>query len=345
MQRHFTNMESGRLDKALVALAPDYSRARLQALIEAGKVTVNGVVLTTASHKLKGGEAITLEPEDIVEAEPEAEAIALDVVFEDEHIIVINKPAGLVVHPAAGHAKGTLVNALLAHCGASLSGIGGVKRPGIVHRLDKDTSGLMVVAKHDKAHQKLSAQFAGHKLSRTYEAFVWGVPKRSVGTIEAAIARSTANRQKMAVVLPPRQTGRRIVAEHRVAVEYEAPEFKAHGKHAITHYDVQESFGLVAARLSCELETGRTHQIRVHLAHLGHSVLGDPLYGEARGHKKHRALQALDDAPRALILDFPRQALHAAALSFIHPVTGKKMRFTAPRPDDMAALLKALRKI
>lgn len=322
-----------RLDKALVAAFPAYSRARLQALIEEGAVKVDGKVNTTASTKLKGGEEITLCVPQAIETALMAETIPLDVVYEDKHLLVINKPAGMVVHPSAGHGKGTLVNALLAYCKGSLSGIGGVARPGIVHRLDKDTSGLMVVAKTDAAHKGLSAQFSDHSLSRTYNAITWGHPPTTKGVIDAAIGRSASRtavaRKKMAVVKAGR-TG---------------------GRHARTHFTVDEKFGPFAALLSCVLETGRTHQIRVHLAHLGCSVLGDPSYGAAKGHrqKTEAALKKLAQQDKneaaIIILGFPRQALHAAELSFVHPITGKKMAFTADWPTDMKALLKALKKL
>jgi 23S rRNA pseudouridine1911/1915/1917 synthase len=247
------------------------------------------------------------------------EAIDLDIVYEDDDLIVIDKPAGLVVHPAAGHDSGTLVNALLAHCGDSLSGIGGVKRPGIVHRLDKETSGLMVVAKTDRAHQALSEQFASHgrdgRLEREYLAIVWRVPERRHGTIDAALARSSTNRQKIAVS----RSGT--------------------ARSAITHYDVEEQFGDVAALIRCRLETGRTHQIRVHLAHIGHPVLGDPAYG--KGFSASRS--GLTEEARAALIALDRQALHAAVLGFDHPVTGKHLRFERAPPADMQRLLAALR--
>ncbi|NDE91600.1 MAG: RluA family pseudouridine synthase, partial [Alphaproteobacteria bacterium] len=276
------NGEAGRLDKVVTSLLPDVSRARLQKLIGEGALLVNGKPVTDVAHKLRGAEVITLEIPEAADAKPKAQRIKLDIVYEDDDLLVINKPAGMVVHPAAGNLDGTLVNALLAHCGKSLSGIGGVKRPGIVHRLDKDTSGLMVVAKHDAAHQGLSEQFSGENgktLSRVYQAFIWGAPSPKRGTITGDIGRSETNRKKMALV--------------------------NHGKHAITHYEVLETYapaadaegfgGVVrknksarkenkapfASLIQCVLETGRTHQIRVHLAHIGNSVLGDALYGNA----------------------------------------------------------------
>ena len=338
--------EAGRLDKVASRLLPEVSRARLQKLITEGAVHVNGKAVTDVAHKLRGAEIITLEIPEATDAKPRAQKIKLNVVYEDKDVLVINKPAGMVVHPAAGNLDGTLVNALLSHCGKSLSGIGGVKRPGIVHRLDKDTSGLMVVAKHDKAHQGLSEQFAGENgktLSRIYQAFIWGAPSTKRGTITGDIGRSETNRKKMALV--------------------------SHGKHATTHFEVLETYApepdeegygkLVrknksarkenkapfAALIQCELETGRTHQIRVHLSHIGNSIIGDALYGNAKGCKQ-RALSTLqkfygdDEKKMVLITDFPRQALHAKSLSFIHPVSGKEMTFEVDLPKDMQQLLK-----
>ena len=255
--------------------------------------------------------------------EPKGENISLEIVYEDKHLIVINKPAGLVVHPGAGHETGTLVNALIAHCGDSLSGIGGVKRPGIVHRLDKDTSGLLVVAKNDAAHQSLSEQFAAHgrdgKLSRSYVALVWGCPERAKGTIDTGIARSTANRQKMAT------------------------SHAASARQAITHYEVLESFG-EPARVSlvrCDLETGRTHQIRVHMAHIGHPLLGDATYGAGF---KSSAVK-LPEPIRQKLAALHRQALHAQSLGFVHPKTDKPLYFNSNPPDDFNGLVTALRAI
>lgn len=346
-QKHMISLkgEAGRLDKIASSLLPDISRARLQKLIMDGALAVNGKTVTDVAHKLKGAETLTLDIPDAVDATPRAQKIKLDIVYEDDDLIVINKPAGMVVHPAAGNLEGTLVNALLAHCGKSLSGIGGVKRPGIVHRLDKDTSGLMVVAKHDAAHQGLSEQFSdktsGKTLSRIYHAFIWGAPDVKRGTIQGDIGRSDTNRKKMALV--------------------------SHGKHAITHYEILETYappiedagfgGVIrknksarkenrapfAALIQCVLETGRTHQIRVHMAHIGHSVLGDALYGNAKGCKQ-RALSTLqklygdDEKKLAIVTGFPRQALHAKALSFIHPITRKKLSFEVDLPADMQAL-------
>jgi 23S rRNA pseudouridine1911/1915/1917 synthase len=311
-----------RLDRVLARLGSDLSRSRLQALIREGRVSVDGAPALDPSRKVAGGARIALTVPPPVAAEPQGEAIALAIVHEDDDVIVIDKPAGLVVHPAAGHESGTLVNALIAHCGESLSGIGGVRRPGIVHRLDKDTSGLLVIAKNDRAHQGLAAQFADHgrtgPLERAYLALVWGVPERSRGTVEAALARSLQNREKIAVV--PEERGRR----------------------AITHYDVIEPLppaGPTASLVRCALETGRTHQIRVHMAHLGHPLLGDLVYGAGYKTKANRLTETQQAALKAL----GRQALHAAVLGFEHPRTGDVLRFESPLPADMAALLEALR--
>jgi 23S rRNA pseudouridine1911/1915/1917 synthase len=312
-----------RLDRALAAAWGDLSRSRLQALIREGRVSVEGTTATDPSQKLATGSNVVLDLPPPAPAEPLGEAMALSVVYEDGDVIVIDKPAGLVVHPAAGHESGTLVNALIAHCGDSLSGIGGVKRPGIVHRLDKDTSGLLVVAKNDRAHQSLAEQFADHgrtgPLERAYEALVWGVPERSRGTVEAPLARSVHNREKIAVT-----SGER-------------------GRHAITHYEVEETLPAraaepIASLVRCELETGRTHQIRVHMAHLGHPLLGDAIYGSGFKTKANR----LTEPQRAALATLGRQALHAAVLGFEHPRTGKALRFESPLPAEMRRLLDAL---
>ncbi|NEW91610.1 RluA family pseudouridine synthase [Rhodopseudomonas sp. BR0M22] len=312
---------SPRLDRVLAARCPELSRSRLKALILDGRVTIAGNPVRDPAYHASPGETITIDVPPPVPAEPAGEAIALDIVHEDDDIIVLDKPRGLVVHPAAGHETGTLVNALIAHCGASLSGIGGVRRPGIVHRLDKDTTGLMVAAKNDKAHQSLSAQFADHgrtgELRRGYLAFVWGVPGRKYGTIDAPIDRHPHAREKMAV----RQGGRE----------------------AITHWEVLESFAgkdgkPVAALIACQLETGRTHQIRVHLAHLGHPLMGDDVYGP---HFKTKANQ-LAPAARAALAELGRQALHAYLLTLEHPSSGEVLTWESPLPADLARLQAAL---
>jgi 23S rRNA pseudouridine1911/1915/1917 synthase len=315
---------SERLDRWLARLIPELSRARIQGLIKDGHVTLGDRAIGEANTRVKLGETYAV---NVPEAEPsdvEGEVMALNVVFEDASVIVIDKPAGLVVHPAAGHATGTLVNALVAHCGDSLSGIGGVKRPGIVHRLDKDTTGLLVVAKTDEAHQKLSDQFRTHgedgRLRRAYLALIWGVPVRPKGTIDAALARSTANRKKIAV------------SRHDTA------------RHAVTHYEVLETFtGLKGAAevslLRLVLETGRTHQIRVHLAHIGHPVLGDQVYGT--GFKTRT--NALNTGAKDLVENLGRQALHAEELGFEHPKSGKPKLFKSPLPADISQIIDALR--
>jgi 23S rRNA pseudouridine1911/1915/1917 synthase len=301
-----------RLDRALVALFPDLSRARLQDLIREGQVRRDGTPVRDPAAKVGAGAQLALTVPQPKAAEPEAEAVDLPIVYEDDDLIVIDKPAGLVVHPAPGHESGTLVNALIAHCGASLSGIGGVRRPGIVHRLDKDTSGLIVVAKNDAAHQGLTSQFADHgrtgPLERAYAAVVWGLPQPRTGTIRASLARSRYHREKIAVVSD------------------EA------GRHAVTHY-------AEAALVRCQLETGRTHQIRVHLAHRGHPLLGDGVYGGAFRTKAARLRPDARDALAAL----GRQALHAELLGFSHPRTGQTLRFESRLPPDLAALVTALR--
>ena len=293
-----------RLDKALAEAVPLYSRERLKNLVQGGRLSGPAGVIWDPATKMKGGEALTL---DVPEARPSdtvAQDIPLTIVHEDDHLLVVDKPAGLVVHPAAGNYDGTMVNALLHHCAGRLSGIGGVARPGIVHRIDKDTSGLLVVAKTDKAHEGLAAQFARHDVDRRYTAVVGGVPVPPAGRIEGALARSTANRQKMAIV----KDGR--------------------GKHAITHFRTVAAFD-GAAQVECRLETGRTHQIRVHMASIGHSLLGDAVYGRTPGKL----------APLLKDLAFERQALHAATLGFVHPVTQEKLCFESPLPADMVALI------
>ncbi len=310
-----------RLDKALAAGFPEVSRARFQALIAEGAVSVEGETVTEARHKVKQGDSLRVVLPEAAPALPLPEAMALAIVHEDKDLIVIDKPAGLVVHPGAGNETGTLVNALIAHCGESLSGIGGVRRPGIVHRLDKDTSGLLVVAKNDRAHHGLSEQFAAHgrdgRLERSYLAIVWGMPERRSGTISAAIDRSTANRQKMAV-----SRG-------------------ANAREAVTHYEVLEGLGKppVASLVRCVLETGRTHQIRVHMAHLGHPLLGDGVYGSGF----RTSAKKLSEPAREALNALNRQALHATSLGFEHPGSGKPMQFQSPPPKDFARLLAALR--
>ena len=355
-QQHFdvdTEAIGWRLDRYLAARIPTLSRSRIQALIVQGHSTVNGATLGDAGYRVKQGDVVALAVPSAAPAEPAAENIALTIVYEDDAVIVIDKPAGLVVHPAAGHQTGTLVNALLAHCGDSLSGIGGVKRPGIVHRLDKDTTGLLVIAKTDAAHQGLCAQFAAHgrdgKLQRQYLALVWGALPAAFGTIDVPLGRSSANRTKMAV--QARESRGRIVQGG--GMSYEGDEEDQPGKivarEAITHYQVVETYhselrlgkqgAPLVAQVRVELETGRTHQIRVHMAHIGHPVLGDATYGAGFKASERRLTE-----PQAIALRMlGRQALHAAVLGFEHPVTGESMEFESPMPTDMAALIDALR--
>ena len=297
-----------RLDKAL-ADATDLSRARVQALIGEGLVEVDGVTASSASAKVAEGARFRITVPAAAEAEARPQDIPLDIAYEDEHLIVVNKPAGMVVHPAAGNPDGTLVNALLHHCRGQLSGIGGVARPGIVHRIDKDTSGLLVVAKTDAAHEGLAAQFADHSIHRRYLAVCAGHPSPSEGTIEGRIGRSDANRKKMAVL----------------------DKNSSRGKHAVTHYKVLKRLDS-SALIECRLETGRTHQVRVHCASIGHALLGDQLYG-----RTPKALKPLISR-----LGFARQALHAAELGFLHPTTQKTVRLTADLPEDMRELIDEL---
>ncbi len=310
-----------RLDRFLAErgeiLAAHLSRSRLKTLIEANRVCINGAIIEEPARKLCAGDIITLSVPPPAPAVPQPEDIALNVVYEDDHLIVIDKPAGLVVHPASGHESGTLVNALIAHCGESLSGVGGVKKPGIVHRIDKDTSGLLVIAKTDPAHHGLSRLFADHgrtlPLTREYLAFVWGVPDRAHGTIETSLGRHSIQREKMAVV-----------AEER-------------GREAITHWEKIADYG-VASLIACRLETGRTHQIRVHMAHIGHPLIGDATYGSGFKTK----IVKLPAAARLAVEKLGRQALHAATLGFAHPHTGEELEFGSDLPADLQALKEAL---
>tara|TARA_R110001592_G_scaffold190411_1_gene436357 strand:+ start:113 stop:1081 length:969 start_codon:yes stop_codon:yes gene_type:complete len=306
-----------RLDKALTALLPDLSRARVQALLAEGQVADGtGTPVTEAKRKVRAGESYTVTIPPPVPATPESQSIPLDVVYEDDSLIVIDKPQGLVVHPAAGNADGTLVNALLAHCKGSLSGIGGVERPGIVHRLDKDTSGLMVAAKTDIAHRGLAKQFEDHSIDRAYRALVWGVPRPAEGEITGAIGRDPRNRKKMAV----------------------RPD--ASGKWAKTFYTVLERFGDRAALVECRLATGRTHQIRVHMASIGHPVIGDPLYGGRRAR-----ISGLSPELKTPLSNCKNQALHACILGFTHPVTGERLSFSSYKYNYINKILDILRSI
>jgi len=334
-----TDAEAGeRLDKALAALAagiPGLSRSRIAQLLAAGAVTdAAGATVTEAKRKVKPGETYALDIPPPLPIEPEPEDIPLAILHEDAYLIVIDKPAGMVVHPAPGAERGTLVNALLHHCGDTLTGIGGARRPGIVHRIDKDTSGVLVVAKTEAAHAGLSVLFASHDIERLYLALFWGAPSRAdhrlAGLpgvsfepggwvrVEAPIGRHPADRKRMAVVRG--------------------------GRHAVTRFRAIESFGPpekpFASLAECRLETGRTHQIRVHAAHIGHPLIGDPVYGRPRTLSERTA----DPQTAAALKDFPRQALHAAALGFRHPVTGKAMRFELPLPPDMRDIVAVLRR-
>lgn len=319
----------GRLDAWLTSeLGGEFSRNRIKALIEQGAIAINGAVVTEPKRKIKPGDVLVIDMPEPEDPEPKGEDIPLDVLYEDDDLIVLSKPAGLVVHPGAGNWTGTLVNALIHHCGDSLSGIGGVKRPGIVHRLDKETSGVMVVAKNDIAHRHLADQFADHgrsgPLERAYQAIVWGRPKGLRGTIDAALGRA-GDRTKRTV-------------KHEDSDD---------AREAITHYEVIERYGekpdatCLASLVECRLETGRTHQIRVHMAHIGHPLVGDPEYGAAFKTKAN----LLPDEAKAVVNGFHRQALHAFLLAFEHPTTGEVMHFEAPVPDDMAALMEAFEAI
>jgi len=313
--------DGARLDRVLAAQLPELSRSRHKALILAGQVAVDGATIRDPSYRVNAASRIELELPPAEETAIAGESIPLHIVYEDDELLVVDKPAGLVVHPAAGNRSGTLVNALVAHCGASLSGIGGEKRPGIVHRLDKDTSGLLVVAKTDRAHRALSRQFADHgrtgPMRRGYMAFIWGVPNRQRGTIDAPIDRHPFAREKMAV--------------------------RDSGREAITHWELQAIFNgrdgkAVASLLACQLETGRTHQIRVHLSHIGHPLMGDAVYGP---HFKTKAGQ-LGPGGQTALAALGRQALHAYRLTLEHPRTGELLHWEAALPEDLLLLRGAL---
>lgn len=306
--------EGARLDKVLAGAWPDQSRSRIKSLIEDGHLVQNDQTVLKMSAKVKQGDRFVLAIPPAEPATPEAEDIKLDVLYEDDDLLVINKPAGMVVHPAAGNESGTLVNALLGHCGDSLSGIGGVKRPGIVHRLDKDTSGAMVVAKNDVAHRGLSTLFSEDKenIDRAYIALVWGVPRQAEGEIEGNIGRSPRNRKKMTVL-------------------------KSGGKYALTRYKVlAKRDDSLASLVECRLATGRTHQIRVHMSHIGHSLVCDPVYG------RNKVSQKFNFETQQLLNTFNKQALHARTLGFLHPTTGQYISTQAPIPDDLADLIRSL---
>ena len=298
-----------RLDRALAMARPELSRSRIKALIEQGHLKLGGATIMDPALRVKPGQAFTLEIPPAAPAQPRGQAIDLNIVYEDDDLIVIDKPAGMVVHPAPGNPDNTLVNALIAHCGDSLSGIGGERRPGIVHRIDKDTSGLIVAAKNDAAHQALSAAFEKHDIERAYLCLVWGVPSPTSGAITGNIGRHPVDRKRMAVV-------------------------SRGGKPAVTHYRVLKSFGLGAALVECRLETGRTHQIRVHMTKLGHPLIGDPVYGKPTAARRGR----LPLEARAAAEAFPRQALHATLLGFNHPRTGQHLVWRSESPEDFRRL-------
>jgi 23S rRNA pseudouridine1911/1915/1917 synthase len=316
--RHLVTIEDSaageRLDRALTAALPDLTRSRVKALIESRRVALaDGTTVEEPSRKVKKGEQFVVDIPAPEPAEPKAQALDLDILYEDIDLLVLNKPAGLVVHPAPGNPDHTLVNALIAHCGDSLSGIGGVRRPGIVHRLDKDTSGVMVVAKNDNTHHALSKLFAAHDLTRIYKVLVWGGPKMKSGTVEGPIDRHPVDRKRMAM----RRSG---------------------GRHSITEWWLEERFGPaltpIASLMGAKLHTGRTHQVRVHMSHIGLPVVGDPLYGRKRN----------GPGPEALKL-FKRQALHAAVLEFIHPRTKETLSFATELPQDMKKLVAELNDV
>ncbi|MBL4739725.1 MAG: RluA family pseudouridine synthase [Sneathiella sp.] len=303
-----------RLDSFLTENLDGFSRNRIKPLVKDGHALLDGNICTDPSRKIRIGETYQITIPEAVDPDPTPEDIPLDVVFEDEHLIVINKPASMVVHPAAGNWSGTLVNALLFHCGDSLSGIGGVKRPGIVHRIDKETSGLMVVAKTDAAHQGLATLFERHDIERTYRAIVWGRVYPTTGEVSKNIGRDPNNRKRMAVV-------------------------ESGGKTALTRYKLEENFEDIASLVRCNLETGRTHQIRVHMAHIGLPLVGDPVYTKP----KLSRTKTLSEARQNVIRKFSRQALHAQTLGFVHPITNKPLKFEAEFPSDMKKLFIAFR--
>lgn len=306
-----------RLDRLLATRLGELSRTRLKHLVEDGRVSLDGAAVTDPSLRVRAGQSFVLALPEAVADTPVPQAMDLAICYEDAHLLVLDKPAGLVVHPAPGNPDRTLVNALLAHCGESLAGIGGVRRPGIVHRLDKDTSGLMVVAKDEAAQAKLSADFAARRVTRAYGAVVWGVPQPRAGEIAGRIGRSPRNRQKMAVL-------------------------RSGGKAAVTRYRVLRAFKDVAALVECRLATGRTHQIRVHMTESGHPLIGDATYGDRRSLGRVRAIPA---ETRERLIAFPRQALHAMLLGFRHPVSGEYLEFSSPFPRDIEELIELLETV
>lgn len=310
----FQDMDRGkRLDQVLAREFPALSRTRLKGLIATGKLLIDGRVVEFPAYKVKAKDlAVALGVPQAKSLDLVPQDIALDIVHEDDQLVVVNKPAGLVVHPGAGQADGTLVNALLFHCGESLRGIGGVQRPGIVHRIDKETSGLIVAAKTEAAHAGLAAQFADHSIERTYTAFVWGIPSPRDGRVETRLGRDPHNRQRQSVL----------------------EDHNPNGRHAVTHFTTMHALGLAAAKVQCRLETGRTHQIRVHMAHIGHSLVGDPLYGRVTRARR----DSLSPQHKERVLSFPRQALHATTLGFVHPTSGEQLSFTSELPSDLVDL-------
>jgi len=336
------NDAGARIDKWLSERIETLTRSRLKALIENGALSREGAVFTDPSWKLREGESFVLTPPPVADPEPKPEAIPLDVVFEDADLIVVNKPAGMVVHPAAGNWAGTLVNALIHHCGDSLSGVGGVARPGIVHRIDKDTSGLLAAAKNDAAHQGLAAAFSAHDIDRIYEAVAVGAPRPGFGTIDAVLARASTDRKKMTVV------------DGKGHDDLDSPPSRRGARRAITHYKVVEFFGRTRAKLKgdaiaslieCTLETGRTHQIRAHMASIGHPLIGDQTYGRGPGLGGLKPGDETADHAIAVLKNFRRQALHAKVLGFTHPITGEALKFESPPPVDFQTLLTALRAL
>ncbi|MCQ2740820.1 MAG: RluA family pseudouridine synthase [Alphaproteobacteria bacterium] len=304
-----------RIDKFLSNCFPEISRSQIQRIISLGNVTCDDITVADSSHKVRAGEFFVLTMPKAVPAIPEPQEIPLEILYQDEDIVVVNKPAGMVVHPAVGTPDHTMVNALLYWC-KDLSGIGGVLRPGIVHRIDKETSGILVVAKNDTAHKFLCEQFAEHSIDRTYYAFCFGVPDPEKGTIEGDIGRSRTDRKKMAIVT-------------------------SGGKKAVTHYQVVENFKNACSLVKCNLETGRTHQIRVHLSSKGCGLIGDKTYG----HSKKISVKGVSPEAKKIIEEFPRQALHAQSLGFIHPTTKEKMYFETPLPEDLESLLKVCKNL
>ncbi|MCE2565858.1 RluA family pseudouridine synthase [Komagataeibacter sp. FNDCF1] len=303
-----------RTDRFIATTMPTLSRSRVKALMESGHLLRDGTPLRDPAEPVRAGMCYEIRLPPAIPATPRGQDIALDILYEDRDLIVLDKPAGMVVHPAPGNEDGTLVNALLAHCGESLTGIGGEKRPGIVHRLDKDTSGIMVAAKTEMAHQALSLAFAERRIDRAYQAICWGIPAPSQGSFDGAIGRDRRDRKRMAVIA------------------------NGGGKHALTHYRVLETFHGGLAHVECRLATGRTHQIRVHFAHAGHALVGDPVYLR----RVPAAARALPPAARDAALDFPRQALHARRLGFVHPRSGEQMLFETPPPADFTLLLDSI---